>query len=125
MKVELKTVNLTKSKIEQMGYCGIPGASFDVLGWVRIGEKRCVLVKMNGCYYRADFVTKVVKEEKAIQFPLPNNGWEWPMMTTVKVETDRGSYGFVTDRDDAKNIELYNHLVSYKRKTERSEQIYY
>ena len=127
MKIEVKTTKLTKSKIQQMDYCGLPiNENAEVLGWVNLGEKKFVIVKSGECYYRASFLKNVTKEVKGVQFSLPSGGWEHPYLINVKSESYNGGFAYyVVDRDDAKNIELYDHLVAFKRKSEIAGQIYY
>ncbi len=127
MQIEIKTVNLTKSKIQQMDYIRIPNNSnVEVLGWVNMDKKKCVIVKINNSYYRAEFITQISKEEKGVQFSLPDGGYEFPTVTNVKCETySGGSLSYSPMREDSKNIELYDLLVSFKRKTEIAGQIYY
>lgn len=127
MQIEVKTVKLTKSKIMQMDYIGVPKNPLSqVLGWVNFNGKRYAIIKSNGKYYRGDFITEIEKEQKGVPFALPNGGHECPVLTNVKYSTfNKGQCSFVVDRDDAKNIEFYENLVSYKRKTEIAGQIYY
>jgi len=127
MKIELKTVNLTKSKIQQMDYIGVPrNPCTEVLGWVNMDNKRWVIVKSIGSFYRAEFLTKIEKEVKGVQFQLSDGGYEFPHLTNIKCESyNRGYFNYSPEREDEKNLELYNHLVSFKRKTEIAGQIYY
>lgn len=51
MNIEVKTVKLTKSKIQQMDYIGIPkNPNAEVLGWVNMDKKKWVIVKSNDNY---------------------------------------------------------------------------
>ena len=127
MKIEIKVINLTRSKINQMDYISIPkNTNIKVLGWVNLDKKRWVIVKSSGCYYRASFLKSVTKEEKGVQFRLLSGGWEFPYLTNVKSESyNGGNTSYIVDRNDAKNIELFNNLVSLKRKSEIAGQIYY
>lgn len=127
MEVEIKTIKLTKSKILQMDYIGVPKNPLaEVLGWINIDKQRYAIVKVNGNYYRGDFVTKIEKEQKGVQFALTDGGYEFPVLTNVRYSTfNSGLRGFVADRDEAKNIQLYEHLTAYKRKTEIAGQVYY
>ena len=127
MQVELKTTKLTKSKIQQMDYTGVPkNPNVEVLGWVSMDKKRWVIVKSNSSYYRAEFITTIEKEVKGVQFALSTGGYEFPNLTNIKCETfNRCSFSYSSERDDEKNIELYDHLVSFKRKSEIAGQIYY
>ena len=126
MKIELKTANLTKSKILQMDYIGVPINPVEVLGWVNIDSKRYVIVKSNGSYYRAEFITNIEKELKGVQFPLPSGGYEFPYLNNIKCQSfNRGSFSYSAKRNDDENIKFYNHLISYKRQSEIAGQIYY
>ena len=127
MNIELKTTKLTKSKIQQMDYIGIPkNPNVEVLGWVNMYKKRWVIVKNNNNYYRAEFITKLEKELKGCQFAAENGGWEFPNVHHIKCSTyNRGSFNYSPERNDENNLELYEHLMSYKRKTEIAGQIYY
>lgn len=127
MEIELKTTKLTKSKIQQMEYIGIPKSpSADILGWVNMDKKRYVIVKSNGSFYRAEFITEIEKEVKGTQFPLSTGGYEFPSLTHVKCNTyNRHPIVFSPQRDEQKNLELYGHLVSFKIKAEIAGQIYY
>ena len=69
MNIEVKTVKLTKSKIQQMDYIGISkNPNAEVLGWVNMDKKKWVIVKNHDNYYRAEFITKIEKELKGVQF---------------------------------------------------------
>lgn len=127
MEVELKTTKLTKSKINQMDYIGIPeNQNADVLGWVNMDKKRYVIVKSIGSFYRAEFITTIEKEVKNVQFSLSSGGYEFPHLTNIKCNTfNRGSFNYSPKREEEKNLELYDHLVSFKRKSEIAGQIYY
>lgn len=126
MKVELKTIKLTKSKILQMEYITYPQYMFEVLGWVNIDKKRYVIVKMNGCYYRTEFFNKIDYEVRGTQISDGVGGYEYPSLTHITCETiNRGYYVITPDTMDEKNIKLYHHLKSFKRQTEIAEQIYY
>lgn len=127
MEIILKTIKATKSKIQQMNYIGVPrNPNIEVLGWVNMDNKRWVIVKSNSSYYRAEFLTEIEKEVKGTQFSLSGGGYEFPHLTNIKCMTyNRGSFNFSPEREDEKNIELYNYLVSFKRKTEIAGQIYY
>lgn len=127
MKIELKTVNLTKSKIQQMDYIGVPrNPNAEVLGWVNMNNNRWVIVKSNGSYYRAEFLTEIEKEVEGVQFPLLEGGYEFPQLTNVKCKShNRGRFNYSPEREDEKNLKLYDDLVSFKRKTEIAGQIYY
>lgn len=110
-----------------MDYIGVPRHSdTEVLGWVNMDNKRWVIVKSCGSYYRAEFLTKIEKEVKGTQFQLQDGGYEFPHLTNIKCETyNRGTLNYSPEREDEKNLELYNHLISFKRKTEIAGQIYY
>jgi hypothetical protein len=126
MKIELKSVNLTKSKIMQMDYVGIPkNKNADVLGYVNVDKKRWVIVKSEDNYYRADYITKVETDFKGFQFPLESGGWEFPQLHHILVSTYNRNFNYSPERDDQKNIELYHYLMSFKRKCETASQIYY
>jgi hypothetical protein len=127
MKVELKTTNLTKSKINQMDYIAVTRRrNVEVIGWVNIGKKRYVIVKVNGCFYRAEFITLIEKEVKGVQFPAPSGGYEFPYLTNIKCKTfNRSCVTYSAEREEEKNLELYDDLVSFKRKSEIAGQIYY
>lgn len=127
MEIEVKTTKLTKSKIQQMDYIGIPkNPNIQVLGWVNMDKKKWVIIKLIDSYYRAEFITKIEKEIKSVQFALTTGGYEFPHLTNIKCETyNRGSFGYSPEREEEKNLELYGHLLSFKRKTETAGQIYY
>lgn len=127
MNIEIKTIKLTKSKIQQMDYIGVPkNPNAEVLGWVNMDKKKWVIVKSDGNYYRAEFITKIEKELKGCQFPSENGGWEFPHVHYIKCATyNRGSFNYSPKRNDENNLELYEHLMSFKRKTEIAGQIYY
>ena len=127
MKIEVKSVPLTKSKIKQMNYIGVPKDSLaEVLGWVNIDKERYVIVKIHDCYYRAEFITELQKEIKSVQFPSNDGGWEFPMLHNIKCTTyNRGVFSYSPERNDELNLKLYEHLISFKRKTEMAGQIYY
>lgn len=70
MNIEVKTAKLTKSKIQQMDYIGVPkNPNVEVLGWVNMDKKKWVIVKNHDSYYHAEFITKIEKELKGVQFP--------------------------------------------------------
>lgn len=127
MEVELKTIKISKSKILQMNYILVPSnPNVEVLGWVNMDKNRWVIVKSNGSFYRAEFITEIEKEIKGVQFPLLDGGYEFPQLTNIKCRTfNRGSFSYSPERDDEKNLELYKSLVSFKRKTEIAGQVYY
>ena len=127
MEIEVKITKLTKSKINQMDYIGIPkNPNAEVLGWVNMDKNRWVIVKSSGYFYRAEFITKIEKEVKGVQFALSTGGYEFPHLTNIKCVTfNRGSFSYSPERDDKKNLELHEHLVSFKRKSEIAGQIYY
>jgi hypothetical protein len=127
MEIEVKIVKLTKSKINQMDYIGIPkNPDVEVLGWINLDKKRYVIIKSNNCYYRASYITEVIKDERGVQFPLSNGGYEFPTLTNIICKTYNGGISNLSPyRDDTKNLELYDHIESYKRKTEIAGQIYY
>lgn len=127
MKIELKTINISKSKIQQMDYIGVPrNQNVDVLGWVNINEKKYVIIKSNDSFYRAEFIITIEKEVKNVQFSLSSGGYEFPHLTNIKCNTfNRVSFNYSPERDEEKNLELYDHLVSFKRKSEIAGQIYY
>jgi hypothetical protein len=126
MKIEIKTINITKSKINQMGYIGIPkNPNVEVLGWVNMDKKRYVIVKLDGSYYRAEYIIKVHQERKMTQLPLEGGGWEYPTLTHLVCDTYNRSISYSVDIDEEKNLLLYDHFVSFKRKTEIAGQIYY
>lgn len=127
MQIELKTTKLTKSKIQQMDYIGVPkNPNVEVLGWVNMDKKRWVIVKSIGSYYRAEFITTIEKEVRGVQFALSTGGYEFPHLTNIKCSTfNRGSFSYSAERNDEKNLELYDHLVSFKKKSEIAGQIYY
>ena len=127
MNIEVKTAKLSKSKIQQMDYIGVPkNSNAEVLGWVNMDKKKWVIVKNHDNYYRAEFITKIEKELKGVQFPAKEGGWEFPYLHNIKCETyNRGYFSYSAERDDEKNLSLYNHLVNFKRKTEIAGQIYF
>jgi len=127
MNIEVKTTKLTKSKILQMDYIGIPkNSNAEVLGWVNMDKKRWVIVKSSGNYYRAEFITKLEKELKGCQFAAEGGGWEFPHVHHIKCETyNRGSFSYSPERNDDENLKFYEHLIFFKRKTEIAGQIYY
>jgi len=127
MKIEMKVINLTKSKINQMDYIGVPkNTNIEILGWVNLDKKRWVIVKSIGSYYRAEFITKIENHLKGVQFKLSTGGYEYLELTNIQCSTfNRGSFNYSANRDDDKNIQLYEHLVSFKRKSEIAGQIYY
>jgi len=127
MEIEVKTTKLTKSKINQMNYIGIPrNPNIEVLGWVNINKNRWVIIKSSDLFYRAEFITEIEKELVSVQFPLSSGGYEFPNLTKIECRTfNRQSVKYSPERDDEKNLELYNHLVSFKRKSEIAGQIYY
>ena len=127
MQVELKLTKLTKSKIQQMDYIGVPtDPNIEVLGWVNMDKKRYVIVKSSTSFYRADFITKIEKEVQGVQIECDKGGWVFPNLTIVSCETtNRGCVGYSAKKDDNKNIELYDNLLAFKTKTEIAGQIYY
>lgn len=126
MEVTVKKTKMTKSVISQMDYMFPPSRNAEVLGWVNISTKKYVIVKSGEAYYRTEYLIKVQKQISSVQFQLEEGGYEYPELTNVKVVThNRGAASFVTDREDSKNIDFYNHLVEFKRKAEISGQIYY
>ena len=127
MKIELKTINISKSKIQQMVNFGVPlNPDVEVLGWVNMGKYRYVIVKSIWSIYRAEYIVNIDKEIKGVQFTTQGGGYEFLKLTSIKCTTfNRGSFNYSPERDDKKNLELYDHLVSFKRKTEIAGQIYY
>lgn len=125
--VELKTVKLTKSKIKQMDYIGIPkNPNAQILGWVNMDNYRWVIVNSNGYFYRTEFITKIEKEVKCVQFPLNGYEYEYPELLHIKYDTyNKGSVSHFPKRDNEKNIELYEHLITFKKNTEIAGQVYY
>ena len=110
-----------------MDYAGVvTNPNAEVLGWVNIDKSKQVIIKSNGSYYRAEFITKIEKEERGVQFPSNDGGYEWPILTNIRCVTNKGgAWNPSPNRDDAKNLELYENLVAFKRKTEIAGQIYY
>lgn len=110
-----------------MVFAGVPKSDLvEVLGWVNMGKSRYVIIKDGDNYYRASFITEIQKVKKGVQFPLEGGGWEFPELTQVKVKDfNRGVYKFVVDRDESKNLELYEKIVEYKRRVESAGQIFY
>ena len=127
MEITVKSIKVTKSKIQQMDYIGVPmNGKSDVLGWVNLEKKRWVIIKSNGYYYRAEFITKIEKHKNSVQFSLPSGGYEFPELTNIKCSTfNRGQFNYSPNRNDNENIKLYDHLISFRRKTEIAGQIYY
>lgn len=127
MEIELKSVKMTKSKILQMRYTDIPFYSdLNILGWVNLGDKRYVILKMNGAYYRTEFIKKIENENKSVQFTLENGGYEFPILSNIKCQTYNGGWlSYSPNRNDEENIKLYDQLISFKSKTEIAGQIYY
>ena len=127
MQIELKTTKLTKSKIQQMDYAGVPtNPNIEVLGWVNMDKKRYVIIKSTNSFYRAEFITKIEKKVQGVQFSDPKGGWEFPEVNVISCETtNRGRVNYSAKRDDKENIELYNTLLDFKKKTEVAGQIYY
>ena len=125
--VDLKVVKLTKSKIQQMEYIGIPkNQAAEVLGYVNMNNKRWVIVKSDGNYYRAEFITKVEYRRQSSQFALATGGYEYPILTHIQCSTyNRGVFTYSPERNDERNQELYDCLLSFKRKTEIAGQIYF
>lgn len=127
MLIELKTIKLTKSKIQQMDYIGIcKDPNVEVLGWVNLDKKRYVIIKSDGCFYRADFITKIEKELKSVEIYLEGGRSEFFDIYIIKGKTYNGGFfGHLPERDIKDNIELYNNLITFKQKTESAGQIYY
>ncbi|MCO5252573.1 MAG: hypothetical protein M9949_14290 [Candidatus Kapabacteria bacterium] len=127
MKIELKTINISKSKIQQMEYISIPAnPNVEVLGWVNMDKKRYVIVKSSDAFYRAEFITRIETEVRGVQFPKEGGGWEFPHLTNITVSTYNGAQrGFSAYREEEKNLELYEQLKKYQTKTESAGQIYY
>jgi hypothetical protein len=74
MQIELKIIKISKSKIQQMDYIGIPkNPNAEVLGWVNMDKKRWVIVKSIGSFYRAEFITKIEKEEYPAKLSVEKN----------------------------------------------------
>ena len=126
MNIEVKLVKLTKSRIQQMEYISIPKFDTEVLGWVIINDKKIVIIRNAGNYYRAAYITKINKVVEGVQVSDGNGGYKFPNLTKVSVENyDGGIVSFSPNLNDEINIEFYNRLVEYKRKTEIAGQIYY
>jgi hypothetical protein len=127
IKIEVRSINLSKSKILQMDYIGVPKAlNYTVLGWVNMDKKRYVIVKLSDYYYRAEYITELNSEVKEAQFRSDGGGWEFPPVTHIRCSTfNKGNFNYSPDKDESHNVKLYEHLVKYKREVERSGQIYY
>jgi hypothetical protein len=132
--IQVKTVKLSKSKILQLEYIGVPrNRNVEVLGWVNIGNERFVIIKSGEYYYRAAYLNKVDYHKEMISVPiLDENGKffknEYVNLTKVWASTFNGQasgYYYSPELDDSKNIELYEHLKSYQKKIENSIQIFY
>ena len=127
MNIEVKTLRITKSMIQQMDYTNIADSKAEVLGWVNMDNRRFVILKTDLLYHKTDFLTEIIKEHKSVQFSLPTGGYEFPVLINIKITTHgaRGSYSYSPKRDDNENIKLYDRLISFKRRTEKAGQIYY
>lgn len=128
MQIEVKTVKLTKSKIMQMDYIGIPSNPLTVvLGWVNIDKKKYTIVKSGDNYYRADFVTEVEGKQESVQFPLPDGGWEFPTLTKVRyrVYNSENIATLSVNREERLNVKQLDEIIAFKKKTSIAGQIYY
>lgn len=127
IKVELKTINLNKSKIKQMEYISIPkNDQYDVLGWVNLDKKKYVLVKSNNKYYRAEYVTLVEKILKPQQVKNFDGTYKIVNLHRIICKTyNSGTLHYSSNIDDNKNLENYNCLLRFKKEIDKSEQIYY
>lgn len=127
MDIVIKTTKLTKSKIQQMEYIGVPkNPNIEVLGQVNLNEKKYVIVKQNGLYYRAEFITKLEKKLNSCQFPAKEGGWEFPQVHHIKCATyNCGYFSYSPERNDEDNLKLYDLLFSFKTKTDIEGQVYY
>ena len=126
VQITVKSVKLTKSKIMQLVYAGVPKTiDIEVLGWVNLGKTRWVIIKRNGSYYRAELVTSIEKEIKRTQISSDNGGYEFPSLTHVRFRTFNGSLSYSPDADESKNVALYEMLVQYKKMVDEAGQIFY
>jgi len=127
MKIEVKSIALTKSRILQMEFIGIPRNPLaEILGWVQLPKARYVIVKQGDNYYRADYVITVEKKLKGTQFPMADGTYHYPEVHNVSYQSyNRGQTSFSAEENDAENIKQYDYLYSFKRKTEIAGQIYY
>lgn len=127
MKIEVRTVDLTKSKILQMDYVlTLMHLHADVLGWVNVGEYKYVIIKDGECYYRAQYITNVEKTLDTEQFPAEGDGYIFPHVHHISYTVYKNrKIPISPSQDDNINLNLYDQLVSFKRKTERAGQIYY
>jgi hypothetical protein len=124
MEVTVKTMKLTKSKILQMEYLGVPKVmEITVLGYVNIDKKRYVIVKYFEKYYRAEYILNVEKKMDNVQLTAPDRiGYIYPSLNHTRYTTyNRNNSTWIVDKND----ELYICLTSFKRKTESAGQIYY
>ena len=107
-----------------MDYIGVPrDFNYRILGWVNMGDKRYVIVKLADCYYRAEYITELKSEVKQTQI---TSSGECASLTHIKCRTyNRGDFSYSPDKNDVQNTKLYEHLVKFKRESEIPGQIYY
>lgn len=124
MKIEVRTINISQSKIRQMTYAGVPtNPDTQVLGWVSMDKKRWVIVKIDGNYYRAEFLVKVEKAVASTQISI--HGDRAMLTHAYYVTYNGGKYRPTPSIDEAQNIALYEWLLVFQEKTIQAGQIYY
>jgi hypothetical protein len=111
----------------QLVYASVPKTidGIEVLGWVNLGKVRWAIIKRNNNYYRAELVISIEKEVKGTQMPSDNGGYEFPLLTNIKVRTFNGSLSYSPSADESKNVAFYEMLVQYKKMVDEAGQIFY
>ena len=128
IKIEVKRINLNRSRILQMENLGIPKErDLEVLGWVNIGKDWWVIIKLGDRYYRAEYISKIETSRENIQVSLRDGGYEYPELLVISVEIFNRSWNYrdSPDQDDNKNVRLYQWLSSYKQRVDIAGQLYY
>ena len=131
IKITLKTINLTKSKIKQLIFKDTVNAyllyKYTPLGWVNMDGKRYAIIEIEGSYYRAPVIKEIKSTVEGRQFSDGNEGWVFPQVTVVKFTTflDEHISTLSIVEEEEKNLKNLELLQSAKHKIEEAGQLFY
>lgn len=130
IKIQLKTVNLSKSKLLQLPYNGSPRGSDEVLGWVFLNKTRYVLFQRDGYYYRGPYIVAVWSKVSNEFFgtPKPEREYDGVMKEVHKVSYKTWSgdvIEYFPKFDDQENLNTRKGLERYMENQNASEQLFY
>jgi len=127
-KVELKVINLSKHIIEQMCFISLPiDQEVEILGWINLDRVIYTIVKLNECYYKTYYITKVEKQIKGYYDVRP--------LTPIIQKVSYWAHDFMDpfnhfpkseSIDTSKSYQqFYERIVLFKEKTDSAGQVYY